>query len=108
MGKSINFIFSAILTGMLLNAGIALAHSDHDRGHKHGKRHHKPRSDAKLLEPRSLPYALAANSGPVDVNFNVQLINPNDNNPQYVYLLEEDGDEDCDPRHDYCHRGHND
>jgi hypothetical protein len=110
MRRVINFIFSVILTGMLLNAGIALAHSDHDRGHRHGHhhkhRHHKPRSEAKLLEPRSLPYALAANSGPVDVSFNVQLINPGDDNPQYIYLLQKDGSDDCDSRHDYCKNGH--
>jgi hypothetical protein len=112
MSKTINFILSAILTGMLLNAGIASAHSDHDRGHrnghhKHGKRHHPPRSDARLLEPRSLPYALAANAGQVDVTFSVQLINSGDNNPQYVYLLQKDGSDDCDSRHDYCKNGQN-
>jgi hypothetical protein len=116
MSKTINLILSAVLTGMLLNAGIASAHSDHDRGHKRGhhhkhhkhwKRHHGPRSDAKLLEPRSLPYALAANAGQVDVTFSVQLINGSDNDPQYVYLLQKDGSDDCDSRHDYCKNGHN-
>jgi hypothetical protein len=115
MRKTINFVLSAVLTGMLLNAGIVSAHSDDDgdRGgyHKgvHKKRHHKPRTEARLLEPRSLPYALPTNAGPVDVTFNVRLINAGDNNPQYVFLLEKDGSDNCDSRHDYCKNGgHND
>lgn len=109
MRKTINVVLSTILTGMLLNAGIASAHSDYDRGNRHGhhhknwKRHHKPRSDAKLLEPRSVPYALAANAGQVDVTFSVQLVSGNDNDPQYVYLLQKDGSDDCDTRKN----GHN-
>ncbi len=110
MRKAINLVLSAVITGMLLNAGIASAHSNDHRGHGYHKgykkrHHHHQRSDAKLLEPRSLPYAIAANSGPVDVTFNVQLVNDDNNNPQYVYLLQKDGSDDCDSRHDYCKNG---
>jgi thermitase len=110
MHKVTNIVFSAILSGMLLNAGMASAYStDNDRdhggyhkGHKKHHHHHHPRSEAKLLEPRSLPYALPANSGPVDVTFNVQLLNDGDSsNPQHVFLVQKDND-DCDSRHDYC------
>jgi hypothetical protein len=109
MRRLTNFIFSAALAGiLLLNTGYAAAHNDGHRRH-HRKHHHRPHSDTKLLEPRSLPYALSANAGPVEVTFNVQLVNDDDNNPQYVFLLQKDGSDDCDSRHDYCKNGsHND
>jgi thermitase len=76
---------------MMLNAGLASAHSDHYQGHG---QHHHSQPDAKLLEPRSLPYALPAAPGEVDVTFSVQLVNENDDNPQYVFLVQKDGDDD--------------
>ncbi|HEX5056153.1 MAG TPA: cadherin domain-containing protein [Gammaproteobacteria bacterium] len=99
-------ILSAVLAGMLLNAGIASAHwgNHKDKDRLKRRHHHRPQSETKLLEPRSLPYALPGGAGEVDVLFNVQLLNSSDNNPDVVYLLEK-GSDDCDSRHEKCNEG---
>ncbi|HEX5056152.1 MAG TPA: S8 family serine peptidase [Gammaproteobacteria bacterium] len=90
MRKAISFVLSSVMAGMLLDAGIASAHSGHHHEHHGHGDHHHSQPDAKLLEPRSLPYALPANSGEVDVTFSVPLVNEDDDNPQYVYLVSKD------------------
>jgi hypothetical protein len=88
---------------MLLIAGIASANwSDHKNCGL--RRHHRPQSETKLLEPRSLPYSIPADAGEVEVLFNVQLLNKSDNNPDVVYLLEK-GSDDCDSRYEGCSEG---
>lgn len=125
MRKPTLVILSALISGVLFNAGIAFAdyskgydsrhteqnhHSKKHGGkytkkfkgkHRHDKRYshkHRRPQPGELLAPRSFPYALTAKAGKVEVAFKVQLVSGSDNTPYYVILREKDIDHGCDSR----------